>query len=446
MCRVGKYKIWAALGLLCWSGAAKAEDGFQISGSMRARYEAIDGQARAGGNASDQLPGLRTILRAEWHRGPVEVVGEIYDSREWNANPGTPISTNDVNTFEPEQAYIKLDLGAALGKNSKTSVQAGRMLAGVGSRRLIASDDYRNSTNSYTGAILINTTKSGYTTTLLYLMPHLRLPDDSVSVRDNRFALDLENMNIALSGALLARQRKGSPFLSEISFIHFGERDAPGHATRDRSLNNVGLRASYDPRPGHWDGGVEGIYQWGHISASTAPNAATLNVSATFLRAHLGYTWKGKWKPHILAEFDRASGDGPSGTYGRFDTLYGFRRGDLAPAGLYNAIGRANIASPGLRIEVTPSARLDAFIGWRGLWLADSHDSFSTTNVRDATGRSGNFAGHQFDGRLRYWLMPKRLRFEVDGTYLARGRFLETAPNGRRGDTRYVSINLTGFF
>ncbi|NKJ00479.1 alginate export family protein [Novosphingobium sp. SG707] len=441
-----KFRVLAVLGLLGWSADARADDGVQISGSIRARYETIEGQARAGVNASDQLPGLRTTLRAEWKHGPIQLVGEIYDSREWNANPGTPLSTNDVNVMEPAQAYIMANLGSTFGKGTKTTIQAGRMMARIGSGRLIASDDYRNSTNSYTGAIVTTAMPRGYTSTLIYLMPHLRLPDDGVSLRDNRFALDSENVNIALTGGLLAHQAKGSPFLSEISFIHFGERDAPGHPTRDRSLNNLGLRASADPRPGHVDGGVEGIYQWGHVSASTAANAAMLTASATFVRAHLGYSWAGKWKPHVLAEFDRASGDGTSGTYGRFDTLFGFRRGDLAPSGLYNAIGRANILSPGLRIEVAPSARVDAFIGWRGMWLADSHDSFSTTNVRDATGRSGSFAGHQFDTRLRYWIRPKRLRFEFDGVYLARGSFMENAPNGRRGDTRYVSFNLTGFF
>lgn len=441
-----RWGFWAGFGLMCWAGEARAEDGVHVSGSIRARFETIEGQARASVNASDQLPGMRTTLRVDWKSGPIQLVGEIYDSREWNANPGTPLTTNDVNVMEPAQAYIMANLGAALGKGTKTTVQAGRMMAGIGSRRLIASDDYRNSTNSYTGAIVTTTMAGGYTSTLLYLMPHLRLPDDGVSLRDNRFALDSENVNIALTGGLLAHQRKGSPFLSEISYIRFGERDAPGRPTRDRSLNNIGLRASFDPRPGHVDGGFEGIYQWGNTSASTAANAATLQVSASFLRAHLGYTWAGKWKPHLLFEFDRASGDGTSGTYGRFDGLFGFRRGDLAPSGLYNAVGRANIASPGLRIEVTPSNRFDAFVGWRGLWLADSHDSFSTTNVRDITGRSGDFAGHQFDTRLRFWVVPKRLRFEFDGIYLARGRFLESAPNGRRGDTRYVSFNLIGFF
>ncbi|WCT76369.1 alginate export family protein [Novosphingobium humi] len=436
----------AALGLICWGVDARADDDLHISGSMRARFEAIEGQARAGANASDQLASLRTAVKVQWNHGPIELVGEIYDARAWNANPGTPLSANDVNVLEPLQAYVRADLGSVFGKGSKTTIQAGRMMAMIGSRRLISSDDYGNSPNSFSGAIATTKLKGGFTSTLLYLMPNLRLPDDGVSLRDNRFALDRQNVNVALSGGLLAHQRKGSPVLSEISFIHFGERDAPGHPTKDRSLNNVGLRAGYDPRPAHWDGGFEAIYQWGTTSASTAPNAATLSVSATFARAYLGYSWAGKWKPHVLAEFDRASGDGPSATYGHFDTLFGFRRGDLAASSLYNAVGRANIVSPGLRVEVTPSARLDAFVGWRGLWLADSHDSFSTTGVRDATGRSGTFAGHQFETRMRWWVKPKRLRFEFDGTYLARGRFLETAPNGRRGDTRYVSFNLTGFF
>ena len=195
-----------------------------------------------------------------------------------------------------------------------------------------------------------------------------------------------------LWGGLLARQQKGSPYLAEASFIHFGESDATGRPTRDRHLNNAGLRFSADPRPAHLDGGVEAIYQWGTTSTSLSVSARQVPVSATFLRAHLGYTFATKWRPHLLAEFDRASGDGPSGTYGRFDTLFGFRRGDLGPAGLYSAIARSNILTPGIRLEITPSKRFDAFLGYRALWLADAHDSFASTGIRDASGKSGSFA------------------------------------------------------
>lgn len=43
---------------------AQARDGFDLSGSFRLRAEAIDGQPRAGYNASDALLNMRTIVKA----------------------------------------------------------------------------------------------------------------------------------------------------------------------------------------------------------------------------------------------------------------------------------------------------------------------------------------------------------------------------------------------
>lgn len=120
------------------------------------------------------------------------------------------------------------------------------------------------------------------------------------------------------------------------------------------------------------------------------------------------------------------------------------RRADLAPAGLYNAVGRANLFATGIRLEATPSKRIDAFAAYRPLWLASRFDSFSTTGVRDASGNSGRFAGHQFEARVRYWLIPKGLRLEWNGLILVKGRFLREAPNAPAGgNTLYNSFNAT---
>ena len=169
---------------------------------------------------------------------------------------------------------------------------------------------------------------------------------------------------------------------------------------------------------------IEALFQTGAISASLASVASRQSVSANFIHADIGYSFAGVWKPRLSVELDRASGDRRGGRYGRFDTLFGMRRADLAPAGLYNAIARTNIMTPGIRLEATPSKRLDAFAVYRAMWLAASEDSFAGTGVRDASGRSGDFAGHQLEARLRYWLIPARLRFEFDGLLLAKGRFL----------------------
>jgi hypothetical protein len=421
-------------------------EGLSASGSIRLRYEAIGGQARAGFNDHDELTNLRTQLKLTWKHERVRLVAEVYDSRAWGADPGTPLSTNEVNAFEPVQAYVQADLGGVLGTGTKTSVQAGRFTLELGSRRLVAADDYRNTVSGFTGVRADTATASGIKATAIYVLPQLRLPDDGPSLRDNDVKLDREGFASVLWGGFLARQAKGSPVLAEVSYLHFGERDRTGRPTRDRSLNSVGARVLSDPRPGRFDAGAEAIYQWGEISASAAANATRVPVSASFMRLHAGYSFAGKWKPRVLAELDRASGDGRGRTYGRFDPLFGMRRADLGPAGLYNAVGRSNVLSPGVRVEVTPSKRVDAFVGYRALWLADRHDAFSTTGVSDASGRSGRFAGHQLDTRLRYWLVPVHLRAEIDATYLARGTFLHRAPGGSDHDVRYASFNLTGYF
>lgn len=426
--------------------AEPTADSLSVTGNLRFRYESIVNQARAGFNADDELVTLRTQIKVTLKHHNLTAVAEVHDSRAYGANAGTPLTTGDVNAIEPVQAYLQADLGSALGRGTTTRVQAGRFTLELGSRRLVANDDYRNATNSFTGIKADFTAPGGIKATAVYVLPAMRLPDDGPSLRRNASALDRESFAAVLWGATLARQPKGSRVLAEALFLHFGERDATGRPTRDRSLDNFGLRLIADPAPGQFDGGIEGIYQWGRTATSLTPAASRVPVSATFGRIHAGYMFTGPWKPRVLAELDRASGDGTGPTYARFDPLFGMRRGDLAPSALYSAVARSNVLSPGLRLEITPSKRLDAFIGYRALWLADSHDAFGGTGVRDATGNSGSFAGHQFDMRVRRWLIPQRVRLEVDGIYLARGRFLETAPNGRAGNVRYLSFNLSGSF
>ncbi|WP_214647771.1 alginate export family protein [Novosphingobium aerophilum] len=439
----------AGLGALAGTAGAplRAEtghDGLTVTGTIRLRLDAIDGQARTGANSHDVLYESRTQIRAAWQRDWLHLVGELHDSRVGGANPGTPLGTGEVNTLEPVIAYVQADLGPVFGPGSTASVQAGRLGLSLGSRRLVAIDDYRNTITAFTGLRGDIATPSGIKATVFYALPLLRLPDDGPGLRANRFALDKESFDTVLWGGFLAQQRKGSPLLREIAFLHLGERDVPGRPSRDRSLDTLSLRLVREPRPGAVEWGLEGIYQWGSISATAAAGAPRQSVSASFVRAHVGYSFTGPWQPHVQLEFDRASGDGPGGSYGRFDTLYGMRRADLAPAGLYNAIVRSNVVSPGIRVEVTPSKRVDAFLGYRALWLADRRDAFSSTGVRDVSGASGTWAGHQFDGRIRWWLVPQRWRFEITTVLLAKGRFLRTAPNAPPGaTTRYGSLNLT---
>jgi hypothetical protein len=417
----------------------------KLSGSLRVRYEAIEGQPRAGFNASDELLNVRTTLAAVWAPDDWRIGAEVYDSRAYLAKRGTPLTTGEVNAFELVQAYVGRNL--RVGARGKVSLQAGRFLVNLGSRRLVAADDYRNTISSYSGLRGDFASGDGWSATAIYTLPQARLPDGFDALRRNAVQVDRESFDLVLWGGLIAKARAIGEATIEASGFHLGERDAPGRPTRDRSLDALGARIVREPKAGSFDHEVEGFVQRGRISASTAANAASQEVAATFLHAEVGYSWGGGWKPRVSIEYDRASGDGPGGRYGRFDTLFGMRRGELAPAGLYNAIGRANLSSPAVRVEITPNKRSDAFVSFRPLWLAERTDAFSTTGVRDAGGRAGSYAGKQVDARARYWAIPNRLRLEVNGVLLRKGRFLREAPNAAfPSDARYLSINATASF
>lgn len=117
------------------------------------------------------------------------------------------------------------------------------------------------------------------------------------------------------------------------------------------------------------------------------------------------------------------------------------------PTGIYGPLGRNNISSPGVRLEVKPSKRWDGFLFYRAAWLDSATDSFASTRVRDASGASGKFGGHQIEARARYWIVPKALRLDTGAAALFHGRFLETAPNTNGfGDTLYGYIDVTVSF
>lgn len=440
------FSLYLAAAVAAWPATASAQDrDLDVSGTVRIRYEAIGDQPRVGFNRADELVNLRTTLLARYTNGPVILVAEVWDSRVYGGDAGTPVTTGEVNALELVQAYASSEF--SLGGGSKAVIRGGRFTLNIGSRRLVAADDYRNTTNGYTGLNAEIVTRDGVAATLIYVLPQQRRPDDPESLRRNAVALDREGFDLVLWGGTVAKARTIGGLTLEGSFYHLGERDMPGRPTRDRSLNTYGGRLLRDPAAGKADVEIEAYYQSGRISASTLGNAARIPVSAWFVHGDAGYTFPADWKPRLSIEYDRASGDRSGGRYGRFDTLFGMRRADLAPSGLYNAVGRANISSVGMRLEVVPSKRIDGFVSYHALWLAQRQDSFSTTGVRDATGRAGNFAGHQLDARLRWWVRPARLRFEANGVALMKRQFLELAPNAPPGGTTlYGSLNLTANF
>jgi Alginate export len=235
-------------------------------------------------------------------------------------------------------------------------------------------------------------------------------------------------------GIALWRHAAGNLNL-ELSGFQLSERDTPQLATRDRNLATIDARAFVPTAAGRFDLEVEGAWQWGRSRPGTSNAVPRAEVEAWYLHADAGYTFRSPWKPRLSAEFDVVSGDRPGGKYTRFDTIFGMRRADFSPGSILGYIGRANLLAPGLRLEVEPGPRTDGFASVRAMWAESRSDSFSQTGVRDPSGRSGRFAGWELDSRLRHWLIPKRLRGEIDTVVFLRRGLLQGAPNAPPGGT-----------
>nr|WP_086491327.1 alginate export family protein [Novosphingobium panipatense] len=436
----GQGAVARADGLL--ETAVGAPEGLTIKGEVRARVEGIDGQFRPNAAQDDAMFSLKTTLQVEYDGGPWRIGGELWDGRAYGEKSNSSAGTGEVDAMEMVQAYVGLDFG--MGGGSKAQVTAGRFTMNLGSRRLVARQAFRNTTNAFTGVNFQWKGRGGDQLTLLWAMPQLRLPDDIEGIHDNSVKRDKETSDLQFYGGSLTKAGVLGGSL-EIYGYGLAERDSANRPTRNRYIFTPGLRAYRAPKAGRVDYDVEGAYQFGRTRATTAPTDLTdLDVSAYFIHAEAGRTFSGGWQPRLSFDFDIASGDrSKAKTYNRFDTLFGARRFDFGPTGLYGAVGRFNTISGGARFEVKPDGKSDVMMMYRALWLDSKTDSFSNTGVRDSSGASGAFAGNQFEARYRRTLIPDVLRVDTGVAYLAKGRFLKDAPNApQTGDTKYGYIDL----
>jgi len=446
----------AASGLVSAPAAAKqgplaqavgAPDNLVITATVRARVEGIDGQFRPNIATGDSMLSLRTAIAAEYDAGPVRFGAEMWDARAYGQAINSSAGTGEVNALELVQAYVRAELGdwSKGAKGGKGLLTAGRFTMDIGSRRLVARNRFRNTTNSFTGANLDWTTGDGKRLQAFYTLPQIRLPDDAQGIRDNRVKWDSESTALQFYGADVTIPKVLGGTVEAYAF-GLAERDTPTRLTRNRRIGTVGARLYAKPQAGKWDHDTEAAYQFGKVRRSTgAADLADVDVSAWFAHGEVGYTFEKGWHPRAAVLMDGVSGDGGKpGKYGRFDTLFGSRRFDFGPTALYGALSRANIVSPGLRLELTPSKRTDGGITYRALWLEDSRDSFSNTGVKDATGKSGRFAGHQIDARVRTWIVPDLLQAETGAAFLFKHGVLRNAPNApATGNTAYGYLDLT---
>lgn len=427
------------------SNALGTPDWFEISGTIRGRYETFDEQFRASGSGYQQIFVTRSMVEATLRDTYLSATAEVMDSRVYSGVSEARLNTGIGNAGELLQGYIAARFTDAFSPGDRLRVQFGRHTMNVGSRRLVARNRYRNTINAFTGVNAQWESATGTKIRAFYTLPVQRAPRAAVDIDNNELEYDEERSSVRFYGVHAAVPDVATDVDAE--FYGFGllEADALELSTRDRNLKTVGTRWNKSRKTGsiHWE--LESVYQFGESPSS---EALTLDHEAWFHHAIVGYQFDGEGKPRLEALFDYVTGDNDPNDQrnNRFDTLFGARRFEFGPTGIFGAFARSNLVSPGLRFVTKPAPKWEVMATQRFHYLASDRDAWTTSGLQDAAGLSGSHIGNFSEFRVRYDLVPKSVRIEFGAAYLAAGSFIDSAPNATtQGDTLYgyLQTNFT---
>lgn len=435
----------------------------------RTRYEGLDDPfrtANAGQSYTDILVHRTLIHGRVTLPGRVTIGAELQDSRAHLTSDS--IRNNTIqNALEILQAYAAIEADVSDGH---LLARGGRITMDVGSRRFVARNRYRNTINGFTGLDFDWHEGEGgdaLNVRAFFTLPVERAPNPTVRanrsrrLREDRIVMDEESFDVLFWGLFVARDLGALPLgidlRGEAYLFGLHESDAPDRPTRNRQLFTPGFRLFSKPAKGELDVTLEAALQVGQSRASTT-STRELDHLAWFVHQTTGYTFDAPWSPRLAFQFDFASGDSNplDGNNNRFDTLFGARRFDFGPTGIFGPFARSNIISPGLRLQVKPSKRVSSFVAARTYWLADRRDGWTTSGVRDDFGESGDHVGTILELRVRWTAIPDNLKLEAGYAHFFKGEYVkrgfptpDTTPPGLvtpandHGDSEYVYTQAT---
>jgi len=422
-------------------------DQFQLTGSQLLRYENLDGQYRNGRQGSDRILLSRSILHAQLHLDNISFGAEFLDARQALADADTPLISGLVNTATLQQLYANVKLGDLLQENSSLDIKIGRQTLDLGSRRLIARSTFNTAPTSFTGLVAAFNSAENNRWRVFYMSPVVNLPNDFNSLISNRTKSDKDNSKVEISGFFSEIPTLFKAFRSDIYFVHLSEEDSGRQQTADRRLNNAGFRFYRPAAATAIDFELETVLQWGNSHASTSvADTERLAHRAQLVHIEVGYTFQGDWRPRLQFQIDYASGDkNPhDGSNNLFNTLYGDRRFDFGPTGIYGPFSRANLVTAGYRFTAVPASNLRLMLSHRAYRLAAAQDAWQGSGLQDSSGRSGHDLGHQFETRLQWDAIAGNLTLEAGLAWLDAGSFAENVRGtDAASDTRFVYLQST---
>ena len=421
-----------------WARHLKAQlhlpDWIDLGIENRTRFESYDHPWRTnqkiGAGRTDPQIALRSRIRIELGgQNPLRVLFEGQDARAFMDNDsGDFRDTTSVNEWDILQLLGLLTTENILGTGLRTDFHFGRMTLDFGRRRFIARNDFRNTTNAFDGFHWQIGRDKIWRVRAFLVEPVIR---DDVS-------LDKQNTHSLFWGTYA--ESVLTPWFTWNAY-YFGLNDQASSVATQRTYSTFGGRIYKSPAHGELDYEVESAWQIG--------TRGVTDHFAHFQHLDIGFTFNLPWSPRILFHYDYASGDRTptDNTDQRFDTLFGARRFEYMPSGIFGPFFRTNLNGAGWRMILQPATGWKIQVKQRFWFLAQSKDSFGSSGLRDPTGHAGTNLGSDVEFRVQ-WIINQNVDFDVGYDHWFKGSYFDKLPNsadlpqGGHKDTDYFYLSM----
>ena len=397
---------------------------------QRFRYEYRDNDFRRRDQTEDKR-GSQTLdepilLRTRAYIGiknildPFRFALEIQDSRQNRGGYIHEAETRDTNDLHILQAYLELNFKETflgkdpLGNDRPIWIRAGRHAWEAGDRRLIARNEWRNTTNNFYGfRANIGDKKNDWQLELHAVNPVQRVADGN----------DQTDRSQDFYGAILNYRGWSDIVTFEPSYFLLkqdGNKVTLNATTGlpqstanriDREIHTGVLRAYgvIPATPFDFDGSYN--KQWGRVQRElSTSNYTRVDHDAHAYNFEIGYNIKHPWKPRVSTFYGVATGDQRTGLASsdttpmeRFERLFGFAR----PWSNDDYIQMENIRTNKVRLEFDPkisfldNVKVDTGFSWYRLDSATDQWN-AGGRLEDRTGGSGRDLGKEYDLRVRF--------------------------------------------
>jgi opacity protein-like surface antigen len=357
------------------------------------------------------LPNALWLLRTRAYFGvhdildPFRFAIEVQDSRALNSL--YMLQGQDINATELISGYGELHFKDMFGKDDRGNarpmlLRAGRFHLELLDKRLIAENEFRNTTNTFDGfRFKIGKKDNDWDIDSFLMRPVNRDP----------YGFDRPDWQNWIYGAVVSIRRWSEYATIQPYFIGRKQYADPASASNalkvHRETRAPGLRV-YGAL-GDFDYDFDVNKQFGEVGELQAfdnrANAiqATVQQDALAYAVEAGYTLQDHpWKPRVSASYAYGTGnktpfDSANQT---FDIFYGFNQ----PFSRNDYIAWNNVRAPKLRLEFSPAKDLQIDSAFSAYWLASGASPWDRANLSAPLGNRGAFIGTEVDVRLRYKL------------------------------------------